>query len=338
MRVSYYLSLTAFLVAALGMGSAAKAQYAGHMSSLVMDARTGQVLSSSDADLQRYPASLTKMMTLYITFRTVAEGRMSLEDTMPVSIHCSMQEPSKLGMRPGSTLKVESAILGLVTKSANDAACTLGEYMGGGDEASFAAEMTRTAHQIGMSSTTFRNASGLPDPDQVTTARDMAVLARHIMKDFPQYYHYFNVRSFYFNRRTIPNHDPLLGIYAGADGLKTGYTALAGHNLVSSAWQGDIRLIGVVLGARSNGIRNGEMIALLDKGFVAEGHTPLPLIKRAAPSRALIAKRGKRSGIRSIHQRQDVRLVSYRPYRKAGTAASGMVHKTRVSKRGHHRS
>lgn len=337
MRVSFRFSLIATLIALSGMGGVAKAQYAGHISSFVMDARTGQVLSATDADLQRYPASLTKLMTLYITFRTLAEGRMGLEDKMPVSIHCATQEPSKLGMRPGSMLKVESAILGLVTKSANDAACTLGEYMGGGDEVSFAAEMTRTARQIGMSSTTFRNASGLPDPDQVTTARDMAVLARHIMKDFPQDYRYFDVRSFYFNRRTIPNHDPLLGVYAGADGLKTGYTALAGHNLVSSAWQSDTRLIGVVLGARSNKVRNEEMIALLDKGFMAEGRVPLPLIKHPVSAKALIAKRGKYSGPKSKHLHNDVQLVSYSPHKKS--AARGRpVHKTRVSARGHHRS
>ncbi|QHI95064.1 D-alanyl-D-alanine carboxypeptidase [Aristophania vespae] len=341
MRLSHRFFLMMVLTFVLGLTNGAEAQYAGHISSFVMNAKSGKVLLASDADLQRYPASLTKLMTLYITFRALSEGNITLDQKMPVSIHASVQEPSKLGMRPGSYLMVKSAILALVTKSANDAACALGEYQAGGDEAKFAVEMTRTARRLGMSNTTFRNASGLPDPNQVTTARDMALLARHLMTDFPQYYKYFNVASFRFGRRVIRNHDPLLGVYAGADGLKTGYTSLAGHNLVSSAWQNNTRLIGVVLGAPSNFSRNHAMIALLDKGFIAEGQIPLPLIKSKKPVKAKIARRGKgkRAVIKRGHRRKGVLLVSYKPHKKVKPRKRhALVHKTRVSKRGHHRS
>lgn len=255
----------------------AHAQYVGHVSSFVMDARTGTVLSESDPDLQRYPASLTKLMTLYLAFKSLKANRVSLDTPVPVSIHASKMEPSKLGLVPGTRFSVEQAILALVTKSANDAACALGELLGGGDEVRFANFMTAQARAMGMSNTTFRNASGLPDPEQVTTARDLAVLTRRLIADFPEYYHYFNVPAFYFHHRLIPNHDPMLKTYEGADGLKTGYTHLAGHNLVTSAERGGVRLIGVVLGARSNPRRSRMMTALMDNGFEAEG------VARAAP-------------------------------------------------------
>lgn len=296
MRLSIRSVLMFCAALAAGSGGVARAQYAGHMSSFVMNANTGAVLSQNDPDLQRYPASLTKMMTLYLAFQALQQGRISLDQPMPVSIHSSMQEPSKLGLRPGSSLTVEEGILALVTKSANDAACTLGEYLGGGDEVRFAEMMTRQARSLGMANTTFRNASGLPDPDQITTARDMAQLARHLITDFPQYYSYFGVKSFRFHSRMIPNHDPLLKTYAGADGLKTGYTGQAGHNLVSSAQQGGTRLIGVVLGAPSNNTRNLTMMALLDNGFSTSGQTPLPHIMlpgRYSASRTVLARSGR---------------------------------------------
>ncbi|MBF0887749.1 MULTISPECIES: D-alanyl-D-alanine carboxypeptidase family protein [Gluconobacter] len=286
----------AFLLCAMttmGLGSA-KAQYAGHVSSYVMDAKTGAVLSATDAELQRYPASLTKLMTLYLTFRALEAHQITLDEQVPVSIHASIQAPSKLGLVPGTKLTVEQGILGLVTKSANDAACALGEFLGGGDEVRFAQLMTQQARALGMVNTTFRNASGLPDPDQVTTAHDLALLSQHLIADFPQYYHYFNVPSFYFHRRMVPNHDPMLKIYAGADGLKTGYTDLAGHNLITSAQRGNVRLIGVVMGSSSNARRSMEMVALLDKGFADEGVAPQPLLHPAAPSGTLMASASRR--------------------------------------------
>jgi D-alanyl-D-alanine carboxypeptidase len=175
-------------------------------------------------------------------------------------------EPSKLGLVPGSRLTVEEAILGLVTKSANDAAAALGEMLGGSEDR-FAQMMTLRARALGMSRTTFANASGLPDPDQWTTARDLAVLARHLLTDFPGFYPYFGARSFTFQHRLIFNHDRMLQSYPGADGMKTGYTAASGHNLVTSAVHSGVRLIGVVLGAGSNPERDAHMAILLDQGF-----------------------------------------------------------------------
>lgn len=258
----------------------AHAQYAGQISSIVMDAKTGAVLSQTDPDLRRYPASLTKLMTLYMAFSALRAGTISLDQAVPVSIHAATMEPSKLGLVPGTHLTVEQAMLALVTKSANDAACALGEFLGGGSEPQFAAMMTQQARALGMNNTTFRNASGLPDPDQLTTARDLALLARHIVTDFPEDYHYFSVAAFRFHGRMIPNHNPMLKAYVGADGMKTGYTQEAGRNLVTSAIRNDVRLVGVVMGASSNPQRTLVMADQLDRGFDAEGVAPVarPLV------------------------------------------------------------
>ena len=256
------------LVAAPGT---ARAQYVGQLSTFVMDANTGAVLQQANPDLQRYPASLTKLMTLYLAFDALRQNRISLDQAVPVSGHAASMEPSKLGLVPGSYLTVEQAILGLVTKSANDAACALGELLAQGDEQAFAQMMTQKARSLGMSNTTFRNASGLPDPEQVSTARDFATLTRHLIQDFPDQYHYFSVPAFMFHGREVMNHDPMLQIYPGADGLKTGYTVDAGRNLVTSAVRGNVRLIGIVLGARTNPQRSAVMAELLDQGFQQEG-------------------------------------------------------------------
>ncbi|WP_373319682.1 D-alanyl-D-alanine carboxypeptidase family protein [Gluconacetobacter johannae] len=275
MRLSVGLSAGWVAVLAAGVPQA-RAQYVGQVSSIVMDARTGAVLSQSNPDLQRYPASLTKLMTLYLAFKGLRGGQISLDQSVPVSAHAASMEPSKLGLVPGSYLTVEQAVLGLVTKSANDAACALGELLGGGDEGRFADVMTRQARALGMTSTTFRNASGLPNGEQVTSARDLALLTRQIIAEFPEYYHYFAVPAFYFHGRQVPNHDPMLRFYPGADGLKTGYTADAGRNLVTSAIRENVRLIGVVLGARTNPQRSAMMASLLDDGFRQEGVADVP--------------------------------------------------------------
>ncbi|MGI4744884.1 MAG: D-alanyl-D-alanine carboxypeptidase family protein [Janthinobacterium lividum] len=250
---------------------AAHAQYVGQLSTFIMDAGTGAVLQQSNPDLQRYPASLTKLMTLYLAFDALRQNRISLDQAVPVSSHAASMEPSKLGLVPGSYVTVEQAILGLVTKSANDAASALGELLAQGDEQQFAQMMTQKARSLGMSNTTFRNASGLPDSEQVSTARDFATLTRHLIQDFPDQYHYFSVPAFMFHGREVMNHDPMLQIYPGADGLKTGYTVDAGRNLVTSAVHGNVRLIGVVLGARTNPQRSAIMAELLDQGFAQEG-------------------------------------------------------------------
>ncbi|GEN59868.1 hypothetical protein ANI02nite_17520 [Acetobacter nitrogenifigens DSM 23921 = NBRC 105050] len=284
-------------LAALAFGASVKpaaAQYVGHMSVFVADARTGAVLAQDNPDLQRYPASLTKLMTLYMTFKALRSGTISMDQAVPISIHAATREPSKLGLTPGAYLTVEQGVLGLVTKSANDAACALGELIGGGDEERFAEMMTAQAHALGMTRTTFRNASGLPDPEQVTTARDLGILAERLIADFPEDYHYFSVPTFYYRGREIPNHNPMLRFYPGADGMKTGYTAQAGLNLVTSAIRNDVRLVGVVMGASSSAERSRTMAASLDQGFGAEGvpaveyTTPVPrplILARSAAGR-----------------------------------------------------
>jgi D-alanyl-D-alanine carboxypeptidase len=231
-----------------------------------MDARTGAVLSQVDGDEPRYPASLTKMMTLYMLFEGLRDHRVTLDQPVPVSPHAASMSPTKLGLMPSSRITVEQAVLGLVTLSANDAAAALGELLGG-DEDRFAQMMTLRARALGMSNTTFRNASGLPDPEQLSTAHDMAILARHLIQDFPLEYHYFSTPSFTFGRRVILNHDHMLQTYPGADGLKTGYTRASGLNLVTSAVRGDVRLIGVVFGAANGAERDAHMAYLLDQGF-----------------------------------------------------------------------
>ncbi len=236
-------------------------------SSIVVDAATGNVLEEANPDAPRHPASLAKLMTLYVVFEALRDRRISADQLVPVSARAAAMEPSKLGLLPGTRLTVEEAILGLVTKSANDAAAALGELLGGSEDR-FAQMMTLRARALGMNRTTFTNASGLPDPDQWSTARDLAVLkARHLVTDFPGFYPYFSTPSFIFQRRVIFNHDRMLASYPGADGMKTGYTEASGHNLVTSAVHSGVRLIGVVLGAGSNPERDAHMAALLDQGF-----------------------------------------------------------------------
>lgn len=246
--------------------------------SMVIDAQSGQVVSAANPDEYRFPASLTKMMTIYLVFEALRDRRLSLGDPVPVSAWASSMPPTKLGLLPGTNLTVEQALLGLVTKSANDAASALGELLGG-DEERFAQLMTVRAHALGMPRTTFRNASGLPDWGQVTTAHDLVVLARHLVQDFPEYYHYFSTPFFQFHGRTVLNHQSLLRTYPGADGLKTGYTEASGYNVVTSAVRGNVRLIGVVLGASSNPERDVHMAALLDQGFLRLGVPPVEVAR-----------------------------------------------------------
>ena len=261
-------------------------------SSIVVDVASGNVLEQANPDAQRYPASLTKLMTLYMVFEALRDRRTALDDLVPVSAHSASMEPSKLGLVPGTRITVQQAILGLVTKSANDAAAALAELLGGSEDR-FAQMMTLRARAMGMAHTTFANASGLPDDRQVTTARDLALLARRLVTDFPSDYRYFSTPSFVFERRVIYNHDMMLKEYPGTDGMKTGYTEAAGHNLVTSTVRGGVRLIGVVLGAGSNAARDEHMVALLNQGFGEMG-------VQTAPPATLVASRGP-SLIASAH-------------------------------------
>ena len=235
---------------------------------IILDATSGRELSSDQPDQLRHPASLTKLMTIYLTFSALDSGRLSLGDGLPVSINALNAPPTKMGLPPGGTVSVRDATMALVTRSANDAAVVLAEALGG-DEATFAQMMTSKARQLGMSQTVFRNASGLPNREQVTTARDMARLAFALMRDFPHYYPVFSVQSWPYRGRILENHNRMLGSYEGADGLKTGYTNASGFNLVMSAMRDNRRLIGVVMGGDSAGQRDRMMAMLMDQGFAS---------------------------------------------------------------------
>ena len=232
--------------------------------SLVMDASNGRILYSHNADEQCYPASLTKVMTLYLLFSELKQGKLTLNTRLPVSRHAANQAPSRLGLKPGETIRVQDAILAIVTKSANDVAVVVGEKLGG-TETNFAKMMTAKAKQLGMTRTRYMTASGLPNRLQVTTARDQAKLAKRIQSDFPQYYHYFSTRSFAWEGRVFKNHNHLLGKYDGVSGLKTGYTAASGFNLTTSVQRNGRSVIGVVLGGKTSRARDKEMVAILDR-------------------------------------------------------------------------
>ncbi|TGR22276.1 MULTISPECIES: D-alanyl-D-alanine carboxypeptidase [unclassified Mesorhizobium] len=241
----------------------AASSLAAKSAAIVVDAKTGKVLYSANADGRRYPASLTKMMTLYLTFEAMAKGKISRNSPVVFSAHASAEAPTKLGVKPGGSVTVETAILSIVTKSANDSATALGEMIGG-NETNFARMMTAKARQLGMDGTVFRNANGLPDPGQFTTARDMATLGIALREHFPQYYGYFAQRSFLYGRQRINGHNRLLGRIKGVDGIKTGYTRASGFNLVSSVNDGNRRLVAVVMGGTSGGSRDNQMAGLIN--------------------------------------------------------------------------
>ncbi|TPJ35569.1 D-alanyl-D-alanine carboxypeptidase [Mesorhizobium sp. B2-8-3] len=260
------LSFKAIMVAALAVTIVAAdvaSALAARSAAIVVDAKTGKVLYSADANGRRYPASLTKMMTLYLTFEALAKGRISKNTPVPFSAHASAEAPTKLGVRPGGSVPVETAILSIVTKSANDSATALGEMLGGSED-NFARMMTAKARQLGMNGTVFRNANGLPDPGQFTTAHDMAMLGIALREHYPQYYGYFSQRSFLYGRQRINGHNRLLGRIKGVDGIKTGYTRASGYNLVSSVADGDRRLVAVVMGGASGRSRDNQMAALIN--------------------------------------------------------------------------
>ncbi len=243
---------------------AAAPAHAAKQSAVVIDASTGKTMYADDADALRYPASLTKMMTLYLTFEALSRGKIKNNTRVPVSRHAAAQPPSKLGLKPGQSITVETAIYALATKSANDAAAALGEMLGG-DEARFARMMTAKARALGMSRTTFRNASGLPDPSQVTTARDMATLGMALRQHFPGYFKVFATRSFTYGKRRMANHNKLLGRVSGVDGIKTGYTRASGYNLVTSAGSGNKRIVAVVMGGKTGKSRDQMMASLVGR-------------------------------------------------------------------------
>ena len=260
------LIVLALIPALLLTSSVAHAQSTPQFSAITVDARNGKILFADSIDGPRRPASLTKMMTLYVLFQDLKAGRIKLSTQLKVSARAASMAPSKLDLKPGSTISVEDAIKGLVTRSANDVACAIAENLGG-TESNYAARMTRVAHSIGMTKSNFANASGLPNPMQITTARDMATLGLRLMRDFPQYYPYFRIQEFVYQGRIIRTHNALVGNFEGTDGIKTGYVAASGYNLVTSTKRGDKRLVGVVLGGRSTSSRNAFMMRMFEKLF-----------------------------------------------------------------------
>ncbi|MEM8936213.1 MAG: D-alanyl-D-alanine carboxypeptidase [Pseudomonadota bacterium] len=268
--------------------ASANSKYAAY----VVHAESGDVFFDRYSTKRRYPASLTKMMTLYLLFEALEDGELTLTSKLPVSKRAAGQPPSKLGVRSGNTIPVEAAIHALVVKSANDVAVVVAEKLAG-SEWRFAQEMTTKARSLGMYRTVFRNASGLPNTKQITTARDMAILGQRVQQDFPQYFHYFSTKKFTYGGRTYSTHNSLVKTYAGADGIKTGYTNRSGYNLVTTADKNGNRLIGVVLGGRSGYTRDRHMRQILNNAFAAiaknprrvsalHRNTPTPSIKPTA--------------------------------------------------------
>lgn len=251
---------------------------------MILDANTGAVLHDDNGDERRHPASLTKMMTLYLTFEAIERGRMSMSSSVSISQEAASVSPSKLDLDPGETLTVREAVLALITKSANDVAVALAEKIGG-NERNFARLMNAKARELGMSRSNFENASGLPDPQQITTARDMITLGLRLQDDFPQYYGLFATRSFTFRGRSYRNHNTLMNNYGGTDGIKTGYTRASGFNLVTSVRRNGRHLVGAVFGGRSAATRNGEMRVLLTRAFNRASR-----VKTRKPAPQLIAK------------------------------------------------
>ncbi len=259
--------------------------YSPPTSSIVVDGNTGDVLHASNADASRHPASLTKIMTLYLLFERLEAGKIRLDSQLRVSEHAAEQAPTKLGLKPGQTIAVEDAIKAVVTKSANDAAVTIAENLAG-DEDGFAKLMTEKAHALGMSRTTYVNASGLPDDDQNTTAQDQARLGRAIQERFPRYYKYFSTEEFVYRGHAMRNHNHLLGVVGGVDGIKTGYTRASGFNLVTSVHRDGRYIIGVVLGGRSAFERDTRMRELINTHIrEASLHRTAPVIAERAEQR-----------------------------------------------------
>ena len=250
--------------------------YSPPTASIVVDGNSGTTLQASNPDAPRHPASLTKIMTLYLLFERLEAGKLKLDGPLKVSEHASEQAPTKLGLRPGETIAVEDAIKAIVTKSANDAAVAVAENLGGNED-HFAKLMTQKARALGMTRTTYTNASGLPDDDQITTARDQALLGRLIQKRFPHYYKYFSTKSFVYHGATMLNHNHLLGAIEGVDGIKTGFTRASGFNLVTSVHRDGRYIVAVVMGGRSSLERDAQMRELISAQIKGIS------LKRAAP-------------------------------------------------------
>ena len=263
----------------LAIPAAAAAKYAA----IVIEAETGRVIHAVNEDERNFPASLTKMMTLYVAFDAMNAGRLRLNDRIDISQRAAAQAPSKIGLPPGATMRAEDAILALVTKSANDISVALAEHIGG-SEAAFVDMMNQRARQLGMGSTTFRNPHGLPNPDQKTTARDLAVLARALIYNHGRHYAYFSRDEFTFNGVTHANHNRLMGRFEGMDGIKTGFIRASGFNLAASAVRDGRRLVAVVMGGETARSRDDHMAELLERAFARRGFQDAPVLSAGTPA------------------------------------------------------
>ncbi|MCH7551048.1 MAG: D-alanyl-D-alanine carboxypeptidase [Proteobacteria bacterium] len=301
-----------------------------------MDAETGRVIHEINADTRNYPASLTKMMTMYLVFEALESKLWTVDSRLRVSARAARQPASRLGLRRGQRITVEDAILALVTKSANDVATVIAENLSG-SERSFALRMTAKARKLGMYRTTFRNASGLPHRGQLSTARDMGVLARALIRDYPVYYRYFSIERFAYQGITHRNHNKLLRSYDGADGIKTGYIRSSGFNLVASAQRHGQRVIGVIFGGNSPNSRNVLMTRLLNLGFKALSQDSYPVVAAAPPkpkpakakarakarpkAKPKMAARSQSLGPVPKHRRWGIQVGAYARYSQAYDAA-----------------
>ena len=307
MRFRSFRILPTILVVLALAGATQPAMANPRYAAIVFDANSGETLFSRHADATRYPASLTKIMTLYVLFEELEAGRFTLSSRLPVSANAARQPPSKLGLGAGTSIKVEDAIQALTTKSANDVSVVVAEAISG-SVAAFAQRMNRTAQALGMNGTTFRNPHGLPNSGQVTTARDMVLLARAVQDRFPSYYSYFSVTSFTYRGTRYRNHNRLLGAVRGVDGIKTGYTRASGYNLVSNVSRDGRHIIAVVLGGRTGASRNAHM-----RDRIAEHQ---PRASRSEPPPPLIVATGSPFLARVPRARPDIEaeaeiLMSY---------------------------
>lgn len=311
LRKVFLLLIAAFLVTSgLVAPASANSRYAAY----VLDARTGQVLFARNENAKRYPASLTKMMSLYLLFEAMESGRVNKNSRIPISAKAAAEPPTKIGLKAGSTIRVEDAILSMITRSANDISTAVGEFLGG-SEANFARMMTAKAKQLGMNNTQFRNAHGLPNPQQFTTARDMAILGVALREHFPRQYPYFSTRSFTLGKKRIGNHNRLLGRVEGADGIKTGYTRASGFNLVSSVQSNGRSVVAVVMGGQSARSRDDHMAALLREHMpkaARRGGSDFIAAHRPVPGAPAAAGTAVAAAAVSLPKR-DIPMPSFRP-------------------------
>jgi D-alanyl-D-alanine carboxypeptidase len=285
MAIAERTEVKVFFVLAVLFTLVSPAQANPRSAAIVIDASTGAILHESNADASRYPASLTKMMTLYLLFEAIEQHKMTLDSRMPVSAHAASMPSTNIGLRAGDSISVREAIPALIVRSANDVAAVVAEALGA-SETNFGRMMTEKAHKLGMHSTTFRNASGLPNPEQKTTARDMVTLSARLIKDFPKYYHYFSTQSFSHKGTTYKSHNRMVRNTPGVDGLKTGFIRASGFNVATSAKRGNRRVVAVVMGGNTAVARDQHMAQLLERSF---NQGAAQLASNTADSRAVSA-------------------------------------------------